>query len=414
MSAKYLFASSLLLLLLISFWSPTAIAKEDLARPSMSDGISLEVRNIKFDNLIVFEEDLLINFDAVTEVTRESYSEETAHLTLTTDMTANELAEIFARSDWNSNSIEVIEVAKRRITIEISPRQVTSDDREDRESAPHVPDDGRIRVAIVGFDDPYRSGVEYEASGFLTNIFTGLDAVSAIQLSGMIPNGSRMYGQPHSAGSGSGEIARYQPDWIAGGTINHVSFEQWFTPPIYDREDGDLITPECHYKRGEMSVSVEVFDAVTGQVLFSNTYSNTRSSSSRYYCSLESNQSMIRQNWIDISNVIGVDLMEFLFTRIDTPCYISMQDPENPNRAITPLNSGHGMYPELPMRIYVPSSTVDWEEDVGTSGWYEVCKVTVKEVYSDHSVIEVEEKWFEYFEFGAGNNVLWPVRPDRW
>jgi hypothetical protein len=400
-------ATFLLLALLISASGATAEetgTDEAASDESTSHLVTLLVNNISFEDLVTFENDLAQNLPGVLDVSRRKYASNVAHLEVECEVTPQELADSLVLTPFTELAFEVVEFSDSRIVLDIV-------ESEDGALAPGgapaasgpagLPDvtDGRIRVAVLPFDDPFCTGLSSRGMMDLSRRLQGLSFINYRPIGEL----SRI---EWAYGSLSGMSAQgIDADWIIVGSIINVDFDYSCTPPVFDRETGRKIVNESWSKQGRLDASVRIIDLNTREIIYDRSHSNCTSDWEQFRCSLESNSSMIQDNWNVILSWVYVDLLSFMYTRFDTPCYVAARSENQRDRAITPLSARDGLYVGMPMRIYVPGEA---------GGWNELCKVTVKEVYDTYSVIELGDKWYEYFELGAGNNLLWPVPADRW
>ncbi len=385
-------------------------------RPEERAPVMLLVHNIDFTNLVLFEEDIRHGLECVSGLYRRNFATNEARLELICDVGTEELAEILISTPFTDYQFEVVEFSEGMIGIEVI-NGVRGATRGSGPSATPgvteapVMDDGRTSLMILPFEDPYSTGLSDRAA---SDIGGSLQRLSFLRC--MSPMGPQWRGGGYGGSSwwSSLDPSEVGVDWILIGRITDVDFTCGFTPPVFDEETGRKIVHESWSKWGRLSVSVSVVDLHSHRTLYANSFSNSTGDSGWYRCCLRSDRSMIDENWQAISTAMYVDVLSTIYGEFDTPCFVSGRHPEQSDRAITPLGWGDGLYVEMPMRIYIPAESSESTEGLFGGSWVELCKVTVKEVHEDHSVIECEDKWYEYFEFGEGNNILWPVMPDRW
>jgi hypothetical protein len=358
-----------------------------LNNPAKLERIQLRIHGVDFADLPALEEDLSGHLGTIIDLSRVSYQSDTAQYEVSTIQTPQEFADNLAADPFPDFDVEVTEFRDNTIGIRIlepAPPQASSSRNEE------MIDDGRIVLAVPRFNDPYGSGLASRAANDLISALRGFSYVRFV-------------------------TSDSQADWILYGTITDVDFSWSYTPPVFDREDHHrMISEPSWWKVGYLSAEVRIVDTVTNRTLYDRSFTRSQSDYSRWRYGIRSDQAMVEDNWRSLLNVLHVDILNMLYGHFDMLNFVASANPTEPGRAVTPLTWRDGLYPELPMRLYVPAGSHPDLPAESETGWVELCKVTVKEVFDAYSVIELDDKWYEYFEFGEGNNLLLPVVPDRW
>jgi len=396
-----------------------AEAGESAADESTSYAVTLVVNNISFEDLVTFEDDLAENVPGILDVARRKYASNVAQLEVECEVTPQELADSLVLIPFTELAFEVVEFSESRIVLTIVESEGGAQalggapEASGPEGLPEV-SDGRIRVAVLPFDDPFCTGLSSRAMMDLSRRLQGLSFINYRPI-GELSRIEWVYGNlPGVNAANVGGQQGIDADWIVVGSITNVDFDYSCTPPVFDRETGRKIVNESWSKQGRLDAAVRIIDLRTREIIYDRSLGDCTSDWEQFRCALESNASMIQDNWDGILNWIYVDLLSFMYTSFDTPCYVAAKAEDRRDRAITPLSARDGLYVGMPMRLYVPGDAAGSIDGSTGGGWTELCKVTVKEVYDTYALIELGDKWYEYFELGEGNNLLWPVPADRW
>ncbi len=369
--------------------------------PVIPQVITLNVYDIDFYDLVNFEEDIENNIPGVMDIIRLNYASRIAELEVTYEGSTDDLADYIARNTFSHFPCEIVEYSEHRIALTVTGRETNEQaDSESRDTSEQRiifdRDDGRINLGVFRFDDPYHAGLSNRAANDIGRYLGRLDfyRYCSINKLSRIPQ----------------DINNIGLDWLVTGDITDIHYDFYCSPPVYDEDTHRKIVHESFTKRSYLHVNVRIINPGTGNTIYDNTFCASCSDWSQWRCYLDSDRAMIDRNWNSILKHVCIDLLGFMYNNFDEPSFIVSRDPDNNDRAITHLTAGDGLYTEMPMRLYIPEVS---GSDTAVN-WIELCKVTVKEVHSTYSVIELPDKWFEYFEFGEGNNLLWPEAPDTW
>ncbi len=341
--------------------------------------INLKVYDLNFEELVRFEDALVENVPVIIELDRVKYSDNTGELVLISEISPSDMAEYLITVEIPEFPFEIVEYEENLIALSFS-RQAEPETTTRAE--PREADDGRLRVAVESYGLPYNSWIGNRA---INEVGQYLSQFAIINL---VPNPRN----PENM------------DWLVRVSVDNVDFNYTYTPPIWDDEEDRIIVQESWTKYGRLDVTIQIVDQNTGYAILTRSFHSSTTDYTNWRYGLSSDTTMINSCWNYIMGRVSIELLDLIYRSFEIPTFVVSHHPELDDRAITNLGWGAGMYVELPMRLYIPN------ED---GSWTELCKVTVKEVYNDYSVIELEDKWYQYFEFGQWNNILWPVQPDR-
>jgi len=363
--------------------------------------ITLWLESVDFETLVGFEDELKSEVPEIREIDRRSFGDNTAELMVYSTVSAQDLSTELIKNFDTDLEFTIFEYTDNFIAISFSE---FAEQAYSGQVLTYDPSDTRLRVAFVAFDDPYRSGLAQTAGSDVSRFFSRMNFVNYISTDVYVPQSNGLDDWLNSNSRVGSPVEMF--DWVVGMKVNTLRISTSYNPPIFDRETGCRIVDPSWDKYMNFGATLEIFDLNTGEYIYRNSINRYATDHSYYTPNLRTDFTMAEEVWDASMSYFYIDILDLLYRDYNVPPFVAERHPDQSDRAIINVGSNDGIYEELPMRLYIPGT-----DENGEFEWDEVCKVTVKEVHEKWSVIECEEKWFEYFEFGQDKNIVWPAHP---
>ncbi len=419
--------------------------------PYAPHAMLINVYGIEYADLVTFEHDMSRNVLGVTAVYRRNYATSNAELEVMCTGSAQNLADNFILNPFTQFTFDIVEFSENRIDLRItgidpefvppSPGRI-----EDLpfvgqsgnngfpagigEQPVETSSDPRIRLTIVPFDDPAHIGLGTIAANTLRDKlnklrwFNFIAAEEIDDLNQILRDRANWYNMDIS--SFGTNIGQADFDWMIVGSINSVVYtveeEQVDFDNILDilsllaRSQSEETTPSW-VKKGTMEISIKMVDLRTFEVMFEDSLVSWDSQSSQAEMAIGKDEHM-EDNMLNAAIMDAyIRILIKCYDMFDVEGYVFAKDPNWENRGYVNLTSQDGLLVEMPMLVYMPGEPVIMPNGEEIVTWRELCKVTVKEIYDseEYSVIEMENKWFEWVECEPGQNKVVPTMlVDKW
>lgn len=417
--------------------------------PQSPHSVTLNIYNIDFEDLIVFEHDLSRNIPGLNSVIRRNYATNTAEIEVIYDGSAQNLSESFILKPFTKYTFAIVEFSENRIDLKITgidegfiPPEpgLTSEallvERPTNtgigstvvpdallgttpapENVPTEQNDDRIGLSIVPFEDPYGTGLgdaganalgeKLNKLGFFR--FTAAGDIAAINE--VVSQRINWFNMDPRDFANNEEQAAF--DWIILGSINAVTFEITYNEGQKSKDKYGktyYVVKPSWAKKGAMEISIKVVDLRTYEVVFEESQASWDNQKAATKAALKSDEAMSNNmlNTVIMDAYIGI--LKMCYDYFEVEGYILAKDPNQKGRAIIDLTSAEGVFIEMSMLVYTAGEPIILANGSEIASWKELCKATVKEVNDrdGYSIIELDDKWFQWIECEEGKNKVEP------
>ncbi len=417
--------------------------------PQSPHSVTLNIFNIDFEDLIVFEHDLSRNIPGLNSVVRRNYATNTAEIEVMYEGSGQNLSESFILKPFTKYTYEIVEFSESRIDLKITgidegfvPPEpgLTTEPLLIEEPAntgigssgvPGVPlvttpspenvltkqSDGRIGLSIVPFEDPYDTGLGTAGANTLGEKLNKLSFFHFIAgddiavINEVVSQRINWFNMDPRDFAVDQEQAVF--DWIILGSINNVTFEVTYKEGQTSKDKYGktyYVVKPSWVKKGALEVSIKVVDLRTYEVVFEESQASWDNQTAATKAALKSDEAMSNNmlNTVIMDSYIGI--LKMCYDYFEVAGCILAKDPNQKGRAIINLTGAEGVFIEMPMLVYTAGEPIILPNGSEIASWKELCKATVKEVNDrdGYSIIELDDKWFQWIECEEGKNKVVP------